>query len=84
MHVRIADALRRGRDLCDRLGVDLLDVDYHELAARPVTEVRAELGIDPKGDAAVAAGSAGAFDLAGMSHIQQEYAASIDEGVVNR
>ena len=51
MHVRIADALRRGQNLCDRLGVDLLELDYHELAARPVEDVRAELGIDPKGDA---------------------------------
>ena len=81
MHVRLADALRRGRNLCDRLGVDLLDVDYHDHASRPIAEVRAELGIDPKADDAVSAGSAGAFDLAGMSRIQQEYAASIDEGV---
>ena len=60
MHVRIADALRRGRNLCDRLGVDLLEVDYHDdFVARSVPEVRAELGIDPKSDAAVSAGSAG-------------------------
>ena len=82
MHARLADALRRGRDVCDRLGVDLLDVDYHEVATRPIPEVRAELGIDPKGDAATAAGSPGAFDRAGMSRIQQEYAASVDEGAV--
>jgi hypothetical protein len=81
MHVRLADALRRGRDLCDRLGVDLLDIDYHDFAIQPIPDVRAELGIDPKGDRAVAAGSPGAFDLAGMSRIQQEYAASIDGGV---
>lgn len=80
MHVRIADALRRGQRICDRLGLDLFEVDYHELAACPVAEARAALGIDPKGDAAVAAGSPGAFDRAGMSRIQQEYAASIEEG----
>ncbi len=81
MHIRIADAIRRGRDLCDRLGVDLLDIDYHEFVAEPITRVRDQLGIDPKSLAASSAGSAGAFDLAGMSHIQQEYAASIDRGV---
>lgn len=84
MHVRIADALRRGQHLCDRLGVDLLDVDYHDHVDRPVPEVQAELGIEPKGDAARVVGSPGAFDLAGMSQIQQQYAASIDEGVVHR
>ncbi len=84
MHARLADAMRRGQDVCDRLGVDLLDVDYHDFVGRPISEVRAELSIDPKGDRAVSAGSAGAFDLAGMSRIQQEYAASIDGEVVQR
>lgn len=80
VHLRIADALRRGQDLCDRLGTDLLELDYHELADRPVGEVRAELGLGPKGERAVAVGSPGAFDRDGMSRIQQEYAATIDEG----
>ncbi len=82
MHVRLADAFRRGRDLCDRLGIDLLELDFHELAARPVAEVRRELGFGPKGEVATAAGSPGAFDRAGMSRIQQAYAASIDREVV--
>ena len=82
MHVRIADALRRGQSLCERLGIDLLDVDYHEFVARPIPQVRAELGFEPKGEEAVSVGSPGAFDLAGMSRVQQEYAASLDEGVV--
>jgi hypothetical protein len=77
MHVRIADALRRGQRLCERLGVDPLDVDYHDVADRTVTEVRTELGIEPKSDAALAAGSPGAFDWDGLSRIQQEYATSI-------
>lgn len=81
MHLRIADALRRGQRLCDRLGVDLLDVDYHDFVDRPIPEVRAELGFDPKSDSAAAAGSPGAFDQAGMSRIQQEFAASIDREV---
>jgi hypothetical protein len=85
MHVRIADALRRGRDLCDRLDVDLFEVDFHELAARPLPEARAELGLGAKGPAALAAGSPGAFDPAGMSNIQRQYAASVDdEGAVRR
>jgi hypothetical protein len=79
MHVRIADALRRGRDLCDRLGVDLLDLDFHELADRPVAVARSDLGMGPKGAAAIAAASPGAFDRAGMSQVQQAYALSIDE-----
>ena len=84
MHVRIADALRRGQAVCDRLGVDLLDVDYHELASRSIPDARDELGIGAKGAAASAAGSPGAFDVAGMSRIQQAFAASLDEGVVRR
>jgi hypothetical protein len=84
MHVRMADALRRGRDLCDQIGVDLLDVDYHGFADHPITEVRGALGIGPKGDPALGVGSPGAFDLAGMSPIQQAYAVSLDEGLVQR
>jgi hypothetical protein len=78
MHVRIADALRRGRSLCDRLGADLLDVDYHEFVERPIDHVRAELGFDDKSPLAVAAGSPGVFDVAGMSRIQQQFAASLE------
>jgi hypothetical protein len=80
VHVRIADALARGQRLCDRLGTDLLDLDYHELARRPVTEVRDELGVGPKGPRATAVGSPGAFDLAGMSQIQRAYALSLEPG----
>ncbi len=78
MHVRIADALRRGRALCDRLGTDLLEVDFHAFADRPIESVRTELGFDPKSDRAVVAGSPGAFDLDGMSKMQQEFATSLD------
>ncbi len=78
MHVRIADALRRGRNLCDRLGTDLLEIDYHDFAERPIDESRVELGFDDKSARAVAAGSPGAFDLAGMSQIQQKYNATLE------
>jgi hypothetical protein len=80
MHTRLADALRRGQDLCDHLGTDLLDIDYHDLATRPIAEVRDELGLGPKSPAALDAGSAGAFELAGMSPIQRAFALAVDEG----
>jgi hypothetical protein len=76
MHVRIADALRRGANLCEALGTDLLEVDYHDFVDRPIEQVRAALGLEDKSPRAIAAGSPGAFDLAGMSRIQQEFAAS--------
>lgn len=78
MHTRVADALRRGRNLCDRIGTDLLDIDYHAFVDSEVVDVRAELGYDEKSPKAVAAGSPGAFDPAGMSSIQQMYAESLE------
>ncbi len=78
MHVRIADALRRGRNLCDRVGTDLLEIDYHDFVDGQIDDVRTELGFDEKSAKAMAVGSPGAFDLAGMSRLQQEFAASLD------
>ena len=57
MHQRVADAIRRGKVVCQRYGVDLFEVDYYDLAARPVAEVREMLGVPPKGPGAVEAGS---------------------------
>ncbi len=71
MHQRIADAIRRGKVVSQRYGVDLFEVDYHELAARPVPEVREILSIPPKGPGAVAAGCVGPFSLEGMSETQR-------------
>ncbi len=79
MHLRMADAMRRGRSLCDRLETDLLEIDYHRLADVPVDQVRAELGFDPKSDRAIGANSPGVFDIAGMSRIQQGFAASVED-----
>jgi len=76
MHARVADALYRGRRLCDRLGTDLLEIDYHRFADLPVDDVRSELGFVPK--SADAAESPGVMDVAGMSKNQQAYAASLD------
>jgi len=72
MHQRIADAIRRGKLVCGCFGRDLFEVDYHELAARPVGEVRDLLGVPPKSPGAVQGGSSGTFDLAGMSDIQRQ------------
>jgi hypothetical protein len=75
MAQRVADAIRRGKVVCDRYGVDLFEVDYHELAHRPVGEVRELLGVPPKSAGAIEGGSAGLFDLEGMSEAQQRAAA---------
>jgi hypothetical protein len=69
---RLADAIRRGKIVCARNETDLFELDYHALAARPVEEVRAMLGIPPKSEHALGGGSAGCFDLAGMSDLQRE------------
>ena len=71
MHQRIADAIRRGKVVCQDYGVDLFEVDYYDLAERPVAEVSEMLGVPPKGSGSVEAGSVGPFDLAGMSETQQ-------------
>ena len=59
-------------------------MDYHAFAEHPTAEVRAELGMGPKGDPAQGAGSPGAFELAGMSKVQQAYAMTIDPEAVRR
>jgi len=71
MHQRIADAIRRGKVVSECYGVDLFDVDYHAIADRPVEEVRSLLGVPPKSSGALEGGSAGAFDLEGMSETQR-------------
>jgi hypothetical protein len=71
MQHRVADAIRRGKVVCDRYGTDLFEVDYYALAARPVDEVREVLKIPPKSTAALEGGSAGLFDLEGMSETQR-------------
>jgi hypothetical protein len=78
MHIRIADALRRGRVLRERLATELLSVDYHEFTDQPIEVVRAELGLQPKSEQALEVGSPGAFDLDGMSNIQQNYNRSLE------
>jgi hypothetical protein len=75
MHQRIADAIRRGKVVCDRYGTDLFDVDYGALAARPVAEVRELLQVPPKSAGAIDGGSVGLFDPEGMSEHQRRVVA---------
>jgi hypothetical protein len=74
MHQRIADAIRRGKIVSERYGTDLFEVDYHALAELPVDEVRTMLRMPEKSAAALRSGSAGAFERAGMSELQQRMA----------
>jgi hypothetical protein len=56
---RLGDALRRGL----LLGLDVMGgVDWFEYADEPLDDVRTKLGVVPKGDEAVAAGSLSALD----------------------
>lgn len=80
MHIRLADALRRGRDVCAAIGVDLMEVDYHALAELALDDARREIGLPVKSAKALASGSHGAFDLEGMSRIQQAYFTSRGKG----
>jgi hypothetical protein len=75
MHQRLADAIRRGKVVCDRYGVDLFEVDYYALADRPVGEVRELLRTPPKSPDAIEGGSVGVFDPRGMSEIQRRIVA---------
>jgi hypothetical protein len=75
MHQRIADAIRRGKVVCERYGTDLFDVDYHALATRPVEEVREILSVPPKSASAIGGGSVACFDPEGMSETQRKFAA---------
>jgi hypothetical protein len=71
MRLRVADAIRRGKVVCQNYGVDLFEVDYYDLAERPVAEVREMLAVPPKGSRSVDAGSVGLFSLEGMSEAQR-------------
>jgi hypothetical protein len=68
---RMADALLRGKAVAEHFGTDLLSVDYHAIADRPLEDVRAMLSVPPKGPAAIAAGSPGLNDPRGMSASQR-------------
>ncbi len=68
---RMADALRRGKEIATGFGTDLLRVDFHAIAHHPLDEVRTMLRVPAKGPAAVTAGSPGVHDPDGMSATQR-------------
>lgn len=73
MAVRLADALRRGALVAAHAGgPDLLRMDWFERAHLSVDEVRAELGVVPKSEAALEAGSVGPWERLGISPFQYE------------
>jgi hypothetical protein len=71
MSIRLPDALRRGKVVCEHYQRDLFLVDFHALAPRGVDDVRAELGIPPKSDEVLELGSPGPFDAGGISERQR-------------
>lgn len=71
MTVRLADAMRRGAEVGAHFGGrDLLSVDWFEHVDRPVAEVRALIGLPPKSEGAIAAGSVGPWERGGISEFQ--------------
>ncbi len=68
MPERLADAMRRGALVPGSR--DFLELDWFDLADRPVAVVRSEIGVPPKGPSAVAAGSPGPWQDGGISPFQ--------------
>ncbi len=68
MATRLADAMRRGATTTG--SHDLLDLDWFTLADRPITVVRAEIGVLPKSRSAVDAGSVGPWEAGGITDYQ--------------
>jgi hypothetical protein len=80
MGTRFADAVRRGKAVAEGFGTDLFAVDFHALAHRSVDDVRTVLHFSPKSPDAIAAGSVGLADPAGMSERQREAYAQRAQG----
>jgi hypothetical protein len=72
MAVRMADAMRRGARVAlhNVNGIDLLERDYFFDAHRPLDELRAELGIEPKSERAIEMGSVTPWEPGGISPFQ--------------
>ena len=68
MPVRLGDAFRRGA--LTNGSIDFIGLDYFSIADRPIDDVRDELGIVPKSETAIAAGSTGPFEPGGISETQ--------------
>jgi hypothetical protein len=73
MAVRLADGLRRGALVAaHNNGIDLFARDWFADAARPLPEIRAELGIVSKSDHAIWSGSVTAWEPGGISPFQYD------------
>jgi hypothetical protein len=77
MAVRLADAMARGARLAWHLDdtgrsdrTDLLATDWFEYADVPVDDVRADLGLPPRSERAIAAGSKTPWEAGGISPFQ--------------
>lgn len=87
MAVRLADATYRGAILATHLNetgrgpkaTDLLATDWFAHADRPIDDVRAEYGIPPRSDAAIAAGSKTAWERGGISPFQYAHGREVAE-----
>jgi len=71
MATRLADAMYRGA-VCACHG-DLLKVDWFAYADRPIDDVRRELHVVPKSEAAYQAGSVSPWEHGGITTYQHEY-----------
>jgi hypothetical protein len=86
MAVRLADAMYRGAMLAWHTNdhhpgrsTDLLATDWFEHADRPIEDVRADFGIPPRSDAAIAAGSKTAWEPGGISPFQYAHGRELAE-----
>ncbi|MBV8464080.1 MAG: hypothetical protein JO368_12345 [Acidimicrobiales bacterium] len=65
---RLGDAMRRGARCAG--SNDFLRTDWFQYAELPVQEVREHFGVEPKSEAALAAGSVGPWEVGGISPFQ--------------
>jgi hypothetical protein len=86
MSIRLADAMYRGAMLAWHLNdtgrgdeTDLLATDWFALADRPLAEVRADFGLRPRSDRAIAAGSHTAWERGGISPFQFAHGQEVAE-----
>jgi hypothetical protein len=86
MASRVADAMRRGAMCTDRSldqdSIDFMRLDWFELAASSLEDVRGRFNVTPKSASAIAAGSVGPWEPGGISPFQDRSgrAAAADEG----
>jgi hypothetical protein len=87
MAVRLADATYRGAILAKHVNdsgrgskaTDLLAVDWFAHADRPIDDVRAEYGLPPRSEAAIAAGSTTPWEHGGISPFQYAHGREVAE-----